>query len=77
LLERAIVGPLSGRREAAAGELAALQVIADALATNAFAGAGFIRTSARLEVLRFVAFHGEILFFARNGLMHLERLGYP
>jgi hypothetical protein len=56
-----IIGPFSIIWKAAGRKFTAAQVIAQALATNAFARARFIRAVATSEMLFFAAFHQVLL----------------
>ena len=56
-LEAAVVGALDLRREAAAGELSHVQVIAQALAADPVSLAARISAFAQLTVMRLLAFH--------------------
>jgi len=57
LLEAAVIGALGVRRKTAAGKLAHLEVVGDALAADPLAVARLVAAVAALQVAFLVAFH--------------------
>lgn len=61
MLERSVPGLLSIGREATSGQLPASQVIANALATDSLALAGFITAVTGTQILFLIALHDRLL----------------
>ena len=61
MLKRPVVGPLRIIGKATAGELAALQMVAEALAADPFAGTRVVAAVTGCHIASLVAFHDVLL----------------
>jgi hypothetical protein len=74
MFERAVVRFFRVVGKTACGQLPALEMIGDAFATDAFFGAGFVRTIAFFQIFLFIALHeitplrhvGSVCVFSEN-----------
>jgi hypothetical protein len=57
MLKRTVKGPLGGIRKAASRQLAHVQMVTDAFATDALSRAGFITAIAAFQILFLTALH--------------------